>query len=628
MVHTPPFSLDKWLEEHARQDLLRFLTCGSVDDGKSTLIGRLLWECGQIYDDHAAALLSDSKRHGTQGEQIDYALLMDGLTAEREQGITIDVAYRFFSTSRRKFIVADTPGHEQYTRNMVTGASTASVAILLIDARKGVLVQTRRHAYLASLMGIRNLALAVNKMDLVDYDPGVFEAIRADFLTFVRQLGPLRVEAIPLSALQNENLLTPSSQMPWYEGPTLLHYLETVEARPQGEARVILPVQMSLRPDGHFRGVIGTLASGTIRPGDALCATTSGQTARIASMVAMEGPVAEAKAGDAVTIQLDREIDVSRGEVLTSPDAQVEMTDQFEATIVWMHEEPGLIGRRYELKLATQWASASITSIKYRIDVNTMAHEPARQMVLNDICVCNLSANRALPLDSFERSRELGSFLLVDRYSNATVAAGMVRHSLRRAHNIHPHEMTITREARERLQGHAGKVVWFTGLSGAGKSTIANEVEKALHAQGRRTYLLDGDNLRNGLNRDLGFTEADRVENIRRVAEVARLMQDAGLIVLVALISPFRQEREMARGLIGEEHFLEVYVNAPLDVCEARDPKGLYQKARRGEIPNLTGVQAPYEPPLESQLELRTGEVPLEECVASVLALLEASSSR
>jgi bifunctional enzyme CysN/CysC len=502
------------------------------------------------------------------------------------------------------------------------------VAILLIDARKGVLVQTRRHAYLARLMGIRNLALAVNKMDLVGYDPTVFEAIRTEFLTFVRQLGPLRVEAIPLSALQNENLLTPSSQMPWYEGPTLLHYLETVEARPQGEARVILPVQMSLRPDGHFRGVIGTLASGTIRPGDALCATTSGQTARIASMVAMEGPIAEAKAGDAVTLQLDREIDVSRGEVLTSPDAQVEMTDQFEATIVWMHEEPGLIGRRYELKLATQWASASITSIKYRIDVNTLAHEPARQMVLNDICVCNLSASRALPLDSFERSRELGSFLLVDRYSNATVAAGMIRHSLRRAHNIHPHEMTVTREARERLQGHAGKVVWFTGLSGAGKSTIANEVEKALHAQGRRTYLLDGDNLRNGLNRDLGFTEADRVENIRRVAEVARLMQDAGLIVLVAIISPFRQEREMARRLIGEEHFLEVYVNAPLDVCEARDPKGLYQKARRGEIPNLTGVQAPYEPPLDSQLELRTGEASLEECVASVLALLEASSLR
>ena len=628
MARYASFSLERWLEEHARQDLLRFLTCGSVDDGKSTLIGRLLWECGQIYDDQAAALLSDSKRHGTQGEQLDYALLMDGLTAEREQGITIDVAYRFFSTPRRKFIVADTPGHEQYTRNMVTGASTASVAVLLIDARKGVLVQTRRHAYLATLMGIRNLALAVNKMDLVEYDPGVFEAIRTDFLAFARQLGPLRVEAIPLSALQNENLLTPSSQMSWYKGPTLLHYLETVEARPQEESRVILPVQMSLRPDGHFRGIVGTLASGTLRPGDPVCATTSGQIARVASLVAMDGPLSEARAGDAVTLQLDREIDVSRGEVLASPDTQVEMTDQFEATVVWLHEEPGLIGRRYELKLATQWAGASITSIKYRIDVNTLAHEPARQLTLNDICVCNLSASRSLPHDSFARSRELGSFLLVDRYSNATVAAGMIRYSLRRAHNIHPHHLTVTREARERLQGHTGKVLWFTGLSGAGKSTIANEVEKSLHAQGRHTYLLDGDNLRNGLNRDLGFTEADRVENIRRVAEVARLMQDAGLIVLVALISPFRQEREMARRLIGEEHFLEVYVNAPLDVCEARDPKGLYQKARRGEIPNLTGVQAPYEPPVDPQLELRTDEAPLEECVARVLSLLDAPLSR
>lgn len=599
-----PISMETFLAQQQQQDLLRFITCGSVDDGKSTLIGRLLWEAQQLFDDQLASLQRDSKKYGTQGDALDFALLVDGLAAEREQGITIDVAYRFFATQRRKFIVADTPGHEQYTRNMVTGASTADVAVLLVDARQGILTQTRRHAYLVSLVGIRHVVLAVNKMDLIGFDAGTFEQIRETFAEFSSPLGFESITAIPLSALKGDNITERSAQTPWYSGPTLMGYLETVQVQGPVADKWVFPVQWVNRPDSNFRGFSGTVASGKVAVGDEVRVTVSGQTAKVTEIVTFDGPQSEATGGQAVTLRLDREIDASRGDVLSLASQPLEMTDQFEAALVWMHEDTGLIGRSYDLKLASQWAGASITNIKHRIDVNTLAHQSCRQLGLNDISVCTLATSKPLVYDTYENSPELGSFILVDRYSHATVAAGMIRHSLRRAQNVHKQALSITRQSRERLNGHSGKVIWFTGLSGSGKSTLANALEQELHAQGKRTYILDGDNLRQGLNKDLGFTEADRVENIRRVAEVARLMMDAGLIVLTAFISPYRREREMARELIGAENFVEVYVDTPLEICEQRDVKGLYKKARHGLIPNFTGVNSPYEVPEQPDITL------------------------
>jgi bifunctional enzyme CysN/CysC len=617
-----PGSLEAWLEQQASQDLLRFITCGSVDDGKSTLLGRLLWESRQIFDDQLAALQADSKRYGTQGDEIDFALLVDGLAAEREQGITIDVAYRFFSTPRRKFIVADTPGHEQYTRNMVTGASTADVAVVLVDASAGVLAQTRRHAYLVSLVGIRHVVLAVNKMDLVNYSREVFDEISRTFSGYAQTLGFESVVPMPLSALKGDNITARSAQTPWYGGPTLMGYLETIDIRTPEASQFIFPVQSVNRPHADFRGFCGTVAAGSVAPGDRVRVTASGETAAVQRIVTMRGDVPRASRDDAVTLVLDREIDASRGDVMSGEANPLEMTDQFEATLVWMHGEPGLTGRAYDLKLASQWAGASITSIKHRVDVNTMAHESCRQLGLNDIAVCNLALSKPVVFDAYQRSHTLGGFILVDRFTHATVAAGMIHHNLRRAQNVHRQALNVARPDRERLNGHKGRVIWFTGLSGSGKSTLANALEQALHAQGRRTYILDGDNVRQGLNRDLGFTEADRVENIRRIAEVAKLMMDAGLIVMTAFISPFRQEREAARQLIGEEDFVEIHVSTPLEVCEARDPKGLYKKARRGEIPNMTGINSPYEVPLAPTLTVNGGESVGEE-VARVLRLLE-----
>lgn len=611
--------LGDWLAQQAQQDTLRFITCGSVDDGKSTLIGRLLWESQHIFDDQLAALTADSKRHGTQGHNIDLALLVDGLAAEREQGITIDVAYRFFGTPRRKFIVADTPGHEQYTRNMVTGASTTDVAVILIDARQGLLTQTRRHARLVSLMGIRHVALAINKIDLVGFDAKTFERIEHDFGTLAEGLQFDSVTAIPISALQGDNVTTRSARTPWYSGPTLLGYLETVQIHSATDQRLVFPVQCVNRPQADFRGLSGTVASGLLAVGSAVRITASGQTARVKRIVTMDGDAAGALPGSAITLVLDKEVDASRGDILASADTPLEMTDQFTATVIWMHEDKGMVGRNYELKLANQWAGASLTSIRHRIDVNTGTQESCRQLGLNDIAVCNLALSRPVVFDAYTTSRTLGGFILVDRFSQATVAAGLITHNLRRAQNVHRQALSISRQDRERLNGHKGKVIWFTGLSGSGKSTIANALEKELHAQGKRTYILDGDNIRQGLNRDLGFTDADRVENIRRVAEVAKLMMDAGLIVMTAFISPFRQEREMARALIGSDNFVEVFVATPLAVCEQRDPKGLYKKARNGLLPNMTGVSSPYEPPLAPELVIDTLNNPLSETINTLV---------
>lgn len=607
--------VEHWLSEQSRQTTLRFITCGSVDDGKSTLIGRLLWESQQIFDDQLAALEADSKRHGTQGEAMDLALLVDGLAAEREQGITIDVAYRFFSTPKRKFIVADTPGHEQYTRNMVTGASTADVAVILINAKQGVMVQTRRHAHLVSLMGIRHVVLAINKMDTINFDVQAYKQIEKEFRLLAEPLGFTNITAIPLSALNGDNITSRSPRSHWYNGPTLMGYLETIEVESEQQQSLLFPVQWVCRPDSSFRGFAGSLAAGSISIGDEVRVTASGQTAQVKDIVTFSGSQQQAQSGDAVTLVLDREIDASRGDTFTAAEQPLDMTDQFAATLIWLHEEPGLIGRSYDIKLATQWAGASITEIKHCINVNTSALEPAKQLELNDISQCNLSLSRLLAFTPYEQSKMLGGFILVDRFSQATVAAGLIQHNLRRAQNVHRQALSIGRAEREHLNGHQGKVIWFTGLSGSGKSTIANTLEKELHEQGKRTYILDGDNVRQGLNKDLGFTDADRVENIRRVAEIAKLMMDAGLIVMTAFISPFRAEREMARELIGAENFIEVFVDTPLELCEKRDPKGLYKKARRGDLPNMTGISSPYEKPEQAELVIQTDKVDLEQAL-------------
>ncbi len=613
-------ALEVFLDQQQKLQLLRFTTCGSVDDGKSTLIGRLLWESKQLFEDQLATLKQDSKKYGTQGDEIDYALLVDGLSAEREQGITIDVAYRFFATDKRKFIVADTPGHEQYTRNMITGASTADVAVILVDASQGVLTQTRRHAYLVSLIGMRHVVLAVNKMDRINYDAAVFEKICDDFRAFALTLGFESITAIPVSALKGDNIIARSPNTHWYAGPTLMGYLETIDFSQPVTDRLVFPVQWVNRPDSAFRGFSGTLTEGTVSVGDDIRITASGQTAKIADIVTMDGPLAVADQGMAVTLTLDREIDASRGDVITLAQKPLQMTDQFEATLVWMNEEAGLIGRSYELKLATQWVSASVTSIRHRINVNTLAHEQSRQLEMNDICVCHLSLSKPVVCDTYAQSRAMGGFILVDKFSHATVAVGMITHSLRRAQNVHKQALSIGRGEREKLNGHKGRVIWFTGLSGSGKSTIANAMEVVLHAMGYRTYILDGDNVRGGLNKDLGFTDADRVENIRRIAEVAKLMMDSGLIVMTAFISPFIREREMARELIGPENFLEVYVSTSLEVCEQRDVKGLYKKARAGLLPNMTGVGSAYAAPVSADVTVNGGADDLAESVDRLIA--------
>jgi len=617
--------IDAYLLQHERKGLLRFITCGSVDDGKSTLIGRLLYEAKQLFEDQLAAVEADSRKWGTQGADIDFALLVDGLAAEREQGITIDVAYRYFSTERRKFIVADTPGHEQYTRNMITGASTADAAVILVDARKGVLTQTRRHSYLVSLIGIRKVVLAVNKMDLVDFDPAVFQRILDEYLAFAQRIGLQDVSAIPLSALQGDNMLQPSARMPWYRGPTLMAYLETVEKDETRQQKIALrlPVQWVNRPDQDFRGFAGCIASGSVRSGDRVRVQPSGRETRVARVIGPEGDLPVAVAGQSVTLTLADEVDVSRGDMLSSADNSAEVADQFEATLVWMAEEPMYPGRPYLLKIGTRTVNATVTEPKYRVHVNTLEHLAAKQLELNEIGVVNLSLDRAVAFDPYKDNRETGGFILIDRIGNATVGAGMLHFALRRAHNIHLQHVDVHKAARADLKGQRPCVVWFTGLSGAGKSTIANRVEKRLHAMGRHTYLLDGDNVRHGLNRDLGFTAADRVENIRRIAEVARMMVDAGLIVLTAFISPFRAERAMARSRVEDGEFIEVHVDTPLAVAESRDAKGLYKKARRGELKNFTGIDSPYEAPEQPELRIETSDVSAEEAAERVVQLLQ-----
>jgi len=616
--------IEAYLEAHEHKSLLRFLTCGSVDDGKSTLIGRLLYDSKMIFEDQLAALEADSKKVGTQGGDIDFALLVDGLAAEREQGITIDVAYRFFSTDKRKFIVADTPGHEQYTRNMVTGASTADAAVILIDARKGVLTQSRRHAYLVSLLGIRHVILAVNKMDLVGWSKDVFDAILAEFHDFAAQIGVKTFHAIPMSALKGDNITAPSDAAPWYSGPPLMALLETLEVEDDLQARPFrMPVQWVNRPNLDFRGFSGLIASGSVKPGDRIKALPSGRESVVERIVTFSGDLPRAVAGQSVTLTLKDEIDISRGDVLSTADAPPEVADQFEATIVWMDDEALLPGRPYILKIGARQVAATVTEPKYKVNVNTLEHLAAKRLELNEIGVCNLSLDAAIAFDPYAENKDLGGFILIDRISNRTVGAGMLHFALRRSQNIHWQALDVDRAARAALKGHRGRVVWLTGLSGSGKSTIANLVEKRLYANGRHTYLLDGDNVRHGLNKDLGFTDEDRVENIRRVAEVAKLMADAGLIVLVSFISPFRAERRMARELMAEGDFVEVYVDTPLAVAEQRDVKGLYKKARAGQLKNFTGIDSPYEAPENPEIRIDTTRIAAPDAAEEIVRWLE-----
>jgi len=613
-----------YLHQHEHKSLLRFLTCGSVDDGKSTLIGRLLYDSKMIFEDQLAALEADSKKVGTQGGDIDFALLVDGLAAEREQGITIDVAYRFFSTDKRKFIVADTPGHEQYTRNMVTGASTADAAIILIDARKGVLTQTRRHSYLVSLLGIRHVVLAINKMDLVGWSKDAFDRILADYREFADQIGIKDFTAIPMSALKGDNITEPSEKSPWYDGPPLMRWLEDAPIEDDLQAKPFrMPVQWVNRPNLDFRGFSGQIASGVVRPGDRVKALPSGRESTVERIVTLGGDLPEAVAGQSVTLTLKDEIDVSRGDVLSAAGQPPEVADQFEATIVWFDDEALLPGRPYLLKLGTRTVSAQLHEPKHKVNVNTLEKLAAKRLELNEIGVCNLSLSAPIAFDAYADNKDLGGFILIDRLSNRTVGAGMLHFALRRSQNIHWQALDVHKESRAASKGQKARVVWFTGLSGAGKSTIANLVEKRLHAEGRHTYLLDGDNVRHGLNKDLGFTEADRVENIRRVAEVSKLMVDAGLIVLVSFISPFRAERRMARELMGEGEFVEVFIDTPLVEAEKRDVKGLYAKARAGQLKNFTGIDSPYEAPEHAEIRIDTTALTAEEAANQIFAWLE-----
>ncbi|WP_319518098.1 sulfate adenylyltransferase subunit CysN [uncultured Martelella sp.] len=604
----------EYLAEQEKKSLLRFLTCGSVDDGKSTLIGRLLYDTKLIFEDQLASLESDSAKHGTTGTDIDFALLVDGLESEREQGITIDVAYRFFATAKRKFIVADTPGHEEYTRNMATGASTADLAVVLVDSRQGILRQTRRHSYIASLLGIRHIVVAINKIDLMDYSQEVYDKIVADYLDFAKDLGFETIVPIPMSARYGDNVTMPSENMPWYTGPVLLDHLETVPVESDLiEKPFRMPVQLVTRPNLNFRGFSGELASGKVAVGDTVTVAKSGQSSKIKQISTMDGDLESAEAGQAVTLALEDEIEVSRGNILVAPEARPNVADQFQAKIIWFDADAMIPGRSYILRTEADSTPATVTALKYHVNVNTFAHEAAKALNMNEVGVCNISTQAPIVFDAYKDNRTTGNFVIIDRLSNKTVGAGMIDFPLRRSQNVHWQAVEVNKQAHSDLKAQKPAVLWFTGLSGSGKSTVANALEKILHAKGKHTYMLDGDNIRHGLNRDLGFTAEDRVENIRRVAEVARLMADAGLIVLVSFISPFRSERRLAREMMDDGEFVEIFVDTPLEVCAERDPKGLYKKAQAGEIDNFTGISSPYETPENPEVHLHTvGHDPFE----------------
>ena len=605
------------------RQMLRFIVCGSVDDGKSTLIGRLLWEADALADDHRVALQADSRKHGTQGDNLDFALLMDGLQAEREQGITIDVAYRFFATPRRSFVVADAPGHEQYTGNMATGASTAQLAVILIDARKGVLVQTRRHSRILAMLGIRQIVVAVNKMDMIGWDAHACQSIEREYREFARELDFQHIQFIPVSALHGDNLCQSSPNAPWYRGPTLLDYLENIEPPADAESAFRLPVQFVNRAGSDFRGICGRVASGRIVPGNRVRILPSGIESRIKAIVTMEGELPVAERGQSITLTLEDQVDVGRGDLVAESTSPVECADQFEVQLLWLSASALLPGRHYEVRIHNCQVGATVTAIKYRIDVNSGAHLAAKSLAKNDIATVNLSLDRPVPFEPYASSRALGGLIIVDRLTRETAGAGMIAFALRRAANIHWQAVDVDRAARERQKGQHARCFWFTGLSASGKSTLSNLLDQHLHAAGMHAYLLDGDNVRHGLNRDLGFTEADRVENIRRVAEVAKLMVDAGLIVLVSFISPFRSDRAAARKLFAPGDFIEVFVDAPLAVCEQRDPKGLYAKARAGGLKNFTGIDSPYEPPENPEMRIDTSRLSPEEAVARLLPLAQ-----
>ena len=615
-------TISRYLKSQASLNLLRFITCGSVDDGKSTLIGRMLYESQMIFDDQVASLKNDSKKYGTQGENIDFALLVDGLSAEREQGITIDVAYRFFSSSKRKFIVADTPGHEQYTRNMATGASTAELAILLVDARNGILTQTKRHSFIVSLLGIKNIVLAINKMDLVNYDKNIYEKISSEYKLFSKKLNFENIQSIPISALKGDNIHKKSKYMKWYNDKTLFDYLETTKTKIQSSDSFVLPVQSVNRPNLNFRGYSGTIAEGKIRKGDELISLPSNQKVKVKDIFVGERSLKTAHLKQSITLTIDKEIDTSRGDILCSKNSTVDMADQFNINVIWMSENKGFTGRTYLAKIHNISTSIKIMNIKKIYDVNTLEFAAGNELKLNDVAEISISFNKAVPFSTFKENKILGSLIIIDPINNQTIGMGMINFSLRRSQNIQLQNLTINKNLREKINGHKGQVLWMTGLSGSGKSTIANELEKILYSQGKKTYILDGDNIRHGLNKDLGFTDKDRVENIRRVAEVAKLMCDAGLIVITAFISPFRLEREMARSLFEKNDFKEIYISTPLKVAEKRDPKGLYKKARQGKIPNFTGIDSIYEKPINPELEIDTSKVSLSKAVKKILNII------
>ena len=615
-------TISRYLKSQASLNLLRFITCGSVDDGKSTLIGRMLYESQMIFDDQVASLKNDSKKYGTQGENIDFALLVDGLSAEREQGITIDVAYRFFSSSKRKFIVADTPGHEQYTRNMATGASTAELAILLVDARNGILTQTKRHSFIVSLLGIKNIVLAINKMDLVNYDKNIYEKISSEYKLFSKKLNFENIQSIPISALKGDNIHKKSKYMKWYNDKTLFDYLETTKTKIQSSDSFVLPVQSVNRPNLNFRGYSGTIAEGKIRKGDELISLPSNQKVKVKDIFVGERSLKTANLKQSITLTIDKEIDTSRGDILCSKNSTVDMADQFNMNVIWMSEDKGFTGRTYLAKIHNISTSIKIMNIKKIYDVNTLEFAAGNELKLNDVAEISISFNKTVPFSTFKENKILGSLIIIDPINNQTIGMGMINFSLRRSQNIKLQNLTINKNLREKINGHKGQVLWMTGLSGSGKSTIANELEKILYSQGKKTYILDGDNIRHGLNKDLGFTDKDRVENIRRVAEVAKLMCDAGLIVITAFISPFRLEREMARSLFEKNDFKEIYISTPLKVAEKRDPKGLYKKARQGKIPNFTGIDSIYEKPTNPELEIDTSKVSLSKAVKKILNII------